>query len=279
MNAVMLMLSVTICYTNTSLSDKYAVSEAKFTSNEFTFLMCSSMSVFLAFSLPFQEIKFTIAWQSFLAVILVTICKMLEFQMSAIVLKQLTAFELKAWLGITLFASYFCDVILGAKPKVTSITCITATVIGLICIAKSGRKSKVNYKDIIIPLLLYLISKFGYGIVIKSFSVYISPMMQLFPAMISIALIMLTKVSVKKISDKNKKGALKVILARIPNTIGMLLENAIIAISLTNYSFIQPMVLVSLFIIGIIRKEKRSQLNLIGSIICILGIILFQIFK
>ena len=122
MNAVMLMLSVTICYTITSLSDKYAVSEAKFTSNEFTFLMCSSMPVFLAFSLPFQEIKFTLAWQSFLAVILVTICKMLEFQMSAIVLKQLTAFELKAWLGITLFASYFCDVILGAKPKVIRAT-------------------------------------------------------------------------------------------------------------------------------------------------------------
>ena len=32
---------------------------------------------------------------------LVAMCKMLEFQMSARVLKQLSAFELKAWLGIT----------------------------------------------------------------------------------------------------------------------------------------------------------------------------------
>lgn len=57
----------------------------------------------------------------------------------------------------------------------------------------------------------------------------------------------------------------------------MLLENAVISISLANYSFIQPMILVTLFVIGLIRREKRSQLNLIGSIICIVGIVAFQL--
>lgn len=57
----------------------------------------------------------------------------------------------------------------------------------------------------------------------------------------------------------------------------MLLENAVISISLANYLFIQPMILVTLFAIGLIRREKRSQLNLIGSIICIVGIVAFQL--
>ncbi len=61
MNAVILMLAVTACYTFTSHNDKHAVSQAKFSGNEFTFLMCSSMSVFLLFTLPFQEIYFTLS--------------------------------------------------------------------------------------------------------------------------------------------------------------------------------------------------------------------------
>ncbi len=58
----------------------------------------------------------------------------------------------------------------------------------------------------------------------------------------------------------------------------MLLENAVIAVSLTSYSLIQPMILVTLFIIGLIRKEKRTRLNLLGSLLCAAGIILFQLF-
>ena len=53
--------------------------------------------------------------------------------------------------------------------------------------------------------------------------------------------------------------------------------NAVIAIGLANYSFIQSMILVTLFVIGLIRKEKRSVLNLIGSIICVVGVAAFQI--
>ena len=36
---------------------------------------------------------------------LAAVCKMLEFQMSARVLTQLSAFEPKAWLGVTLFVT------------------------------------------------------------------------------------------------------------------------------------------------------------------------------
>lgn len=277
MNVFILMLAVTTCYTITSLSDKYAVAEAKFTGNEFTFLMCSSMSVFIALSLPFQKIYFVMSWQAFAAILLVAVCKMLEFQMSALVLKQLSAFELKAWLGVTLFASYITDVFYGASLQAAKLICISLTVLGLIFIAKSAKQSKTDYRKIVFALILYLISKYGYGLVIKSFSPYISSTMQLLPALLLITLVLLTKIKPIQLLRKNPEGASKVILARIPNAIGMLLENAIISISLVNYSFIQPMILVTLFIIGLIRREKRSRLNLIGSMICIVGIIAFQI--
>ena len=276
MNVVILMLAVTAYYTICSLNDKYAAAKANFSGDEFTFLMCSSMSVFLALSLPFQNLSFSLTWQSFLAVLLVAMCKMLEFQMSARVLKQLSAFELKAWLGITLFASYFTDILFGSELNIIKLICIFATAAGLVFIARSS-KGGVNYKQIILPLVLYLVSKYGYGLVIRSFSPYASSTMQLLPAMVIISLIMLPRVHIRELIKNNRSGVVKVVLARIPNTLGMLLENAVISISLANYSFIQPMILVTLFVIGLIRREKRSRLNLIGSIICIVGIAAFQL--
>lgn len=276
MNVVILMLAVTACYTICSLNDKYAAAKANFSGDEFTFLMCSSMSVFLALSLPFQNLSFSLTWQSFLSVLLVVVCKMLEFQMSARVLKQLSAFELKAWLGITLFASYFTDILFGSELNIIKLICIFATAAGLVFIARSS-KGGVNYKQIILPLMLYLVSKYGYGLIIRSFSLYASSTMQLLPAMVIISLIMLPRVHIRELIKNNRSGVVKVVLARIPNTLGMLLENAVISISLANYSFIQPMILVTLFVIGLIRREKRSRLNLIGSIICIVGIVAFQL--
>lgn len=276
MNVVILMLAVSACYTICSLNDKYAAAKANFSSDEFTFLMCSSMSVFLALSLPFQNLSFSLTWQSFLAVLLVAMCKMLEFQMSARVLKQLSAFELKAWLGITLFASYFTDILFGSELNIIKLICIFATAAGLVFIARSS-KGGINYKHIILPLVLYLVSKYGYGLIIRSFSPYASSTMQLLPTMVIISLIMLPRVHIRELIKNNRSGVVKVVLARIPNTLGMLLENAVISISLANYSFIQPMILVTLFVIGLIRREKRSRLNLIGSIICIVGIVAFQL--
>lgn len=90
MNAFALMLGVTACYTISSLSDKYAAAKAKFTPDGFTFLMCASMSVFLALTLPFQTIAFTLSWQAFAGVGLVALCKLLEFRMSVQVLREMS---------------------------------------------------------------------------------------------------------------------------------------------------------------------------------------------
>ncbi len=276
-NAFALMLGVTVCYTITSFSDKYAVSKAKFSGDEFTFLMCSSLAFFTLLSLPFQNIYFTLTWQSFAAILLIALCKIFEFQMSAIVLRQLSAFELKAWIGVTLIVSYLTDVIYGAELAAMKLLCIAATVTGLALIVKSGRENKIEYRKIAVPLVLYLTAKYSYGLIIKTFTPYVSPTMQFMPALVLVSLVMLTKIRPHEIFKKNKTGAVNVILARVPNTIGMLMENAVISVSLASYSFIQPMVLISLFAIGIIQKNRYSRLNLAGSIICIAGVVIFQL--
>ncbi len=270
------MAGVTICYTITSLSDKYAASRGKLTSDEFTFLMCSSLSLFLLPLLPFLELRVTCAWQSAAAVLLVAVCKTLEFQMSAAVLKQLSSFELKAWMGTTCFVSYFTDVVYGASLRASKLCCLVLTASGLYFIVKSKKEQKTDYRQILLPLILYLASK--YGLVIKGFTPFISSTAQLLPALVLISLVLPARVSPKKIYRKNPKGFFIVTLARLPNAAGMLLENAVIAVSLTSYSLIQPMILVTLFIIGLIRKEKRTRLNLLGSLLCAAGIILFQLF-
>lgn len=277
LTVIIMMLTVVACYTVCSLSDKYAVSVAKFNGNEFTFLMAAATSVFMLFCLPFQDCTFTLCIQSFVAIGLIAASKMLEFQMGALVLEELSAFEVKAWLGITLFASYITDIIYGVQPRILRFAFIFVTAAGLILIAQSGRKDSINYKKIILPLIVYLIAKFGYGFVIKAFTPYISSTMQLFWALVIMAVILMPKAKPTEIFRKNPKGALVVILTKIPNVAGLLLENAVIAVSLANYSFIQPMILISLFVIGLIRHEKYSKLSLAGSIVCIAGIVGFQL--
>lgn len=277
MPAFLMMLAVTACYTVTSLSDKYASSGAKFGGSQFTFLMCSSMTVFLLFTLPFQKLYFSFAWQSFAAVLLIAVCKLLEFNMSIVVLRQLSAFELKAWLGVTLFASYFTDAAYGEHLSVLKLMCIAVTAVGLILIVKSGEGKKIDYKKIALPLLLYLASKYGYGLVIRSFSEYVSPTMQLLPALALISLVLLPVAAPWEFIKSRPKETLAVVLARIPNTAGMLIENAVISISLASYSFIQPLILVALFAVSLIRREQYSRLNLVGGITCVCGVIMFQI--
>ena len=276
MNVFALMAAVTACYTISSLSDKYAAAKAKFEPNEFTFLMCASMSVFLALTLPFQTIAFSLRWQSFAGVALVALCKLLEFKMSVLVLKEMSAFELKAWLGVTLFVSYFADVFLGEKLNTFKLVFICLAALGLVLTVRSDKAEKIHYRRIALPLLLYLTAKLGYGLTIRSFSDYASSIMLLLPALVIVALICLPRVSFNVYTEK-PNGTLNVLLARIPNTAGMLIENAVIAISLANYSLIQPMILVTLFVIGLIRHEQHSNTNLLGGVLAIVGVMGFQI--
>ena len=83
--------------------------------------------------------------------------------------------------------------------------------------------------------------------------------------------------SIAKNSPEGKKGVIIVLLCKLPNALGLLGENAVTAESLTNAAFISPMMLITIFIAGLFDKSTRpTGLNLVGSIVCIAGILGFQ---
>ena len=89
-----LMLLVVACYTICSLSDKYSVAKLKFDGNSFTFLMAAPTALLLLVLMPFSDLHIELCWQSALAAILIAVSKLLEFKMSALVLTEMSAFEL-----------------------------------------------------------------------------------------------------------------------------------------------------------------------------------------
>lgn len=277
---MLIMLAVVALYTMCSLNDKYAVSKAKLNGPQLTFLMAAGTVPFLTALLPFSDRTFTLSPFSFLFIILIAASKFFEFSMSAKILAEMSVFELKAWLGLTLFMSYFTDIITRSQSVgVVKLLCITVTAAGLVMIARSGRK-KVNYRKIALPLAVYIAAKFGYGFVMKSAEGYISSTLTLLFALIILAVVMIPAakpLTIAANSPEGKKGVLLVVACKFPNALGLLGENAVAAQSLTNYSFIQPMILIVVLVLDLLKKSTRpTGLNLAGSVICVVGILGFQ---
>lgn len=276
-----LMLAVVGLYTICSLNDKYAVSKAKYNGSQLTFLMAAGTVPFLILLLPFSDRTLTANWLAPVFVLLIALSKYLEFDMSAKILEDMSAFELKAWVGILLFVSYFSDIIIYSLPvSLLKLGFIALTMIGLVLIAVSGRQ-KVNYRKIAIPMILYLAARFIYGLVMNAAEGVISSTLTLLFALIVLALVMLPSAkpwTIAKNSPEGVKGVIIVLLCKLPNALGLLGENAVAAESLTNFAFIPPMILIVIFIVGLFSKSTRpTGLNLVGSLVCIIGILGFQI--
>ena len=172
--------------------------------------MAAATAVFMACCLPFLDRTITLSWQSFAAIGLLCLSKILEFKLSAIILDEISAFELKAWLGITLFMSYATDIFLGEKPSIFKFLFIVLTVAGLVFIARSGRtdSGNINYRRIVVPLVFYLLARYGYGIVVRASENYISSTMALFFALILMAIILLPRAKPLEIFKKKSKGCM-----------------------------------------------------------------------
>lgn len=268
------------CYTICSLADKYAVSTAKLGGTAITFIMAAATAVFMTLILPFTGIAFpAFSWQFMLFVVLIAADKMLEFLLAARVLSEMNPFELKAWLGISMFISYFLDAfVYDGNLSVTGFIFIAVTAAGLFLIAGNNRKS-VNYKKIIIPLIFYIIVKFGYGMIMRFAEPYGNSSYILYFALILLAVCLAPVVHPIRLFREKKKGVTITAVTKLPNAIGLFAENAAISVSLTGYSMIQPIILIALFLIGVFRKEYCTKLGLAGALIAILGIIGFQFLK
>lgn len=266
------------CYTVTSLSDKYAASTAKFSGVEVTFLMAAATSVFMTLLLPLLGIPFSpFSWQLLLAVLLIAADKLLEFVLGTAVLKEMSAFELKAWLGTVLFLSYFTDTFAyGGTFRPIGLLFIAVTAAGLFLIARSNRKN-VRYRKIVLPLLFYLATKYGYAIVMRYAEPYGDSTQILYFSLILLAAALFPMSHILRLIREKKKGVLITAATKLPNAVGLYAENAALAVSLTGFSMIQPLILIALFLIGCIRGENRR--GIAGAVISILGIVGFQFLK
>lgn len=114
----------------------------------------------------------------------------------------------------------------------------------------------------------------------KAAAPYISSTLTLLFALILLALVLLPAakpLSIAATSPEGKKGVLLVVLCKFPNALGLLGENAVAAQSLANYSFIQPMILVVVLVLDLLKKTARpTGWNLAGSLLCACGILGFQ---
>ena len=239
--------------------------------------MAAATAFFMFAYLPFDSRYFDGSLTAYLAILLMAASKFLEFQLAAVVLKEMSAFELKAWLGLTVFLSYGTDLILGsaALGAVTAwkFGFIAVTAAGLFMIARSDKSGgKINYAKIALPLAGYLL-----WLIVTFTKNSISPSFSLFFALVILAVGLAPAVHPIRLCREQPKGVLVVGLTKIPNVIGLVLENIVAQQSMANYSFIQPMILAVLFFIGVIRKEDCTKLNIIGGIICIAGVLGFQL--
>jgi drug/metabolite transporter (DMT)-like permease len=161
---------------------------------------------------------------------------------------------------------------------------------------KNGAAEKRRALIRILPALaMYIIAKYAYGLIMRMGEPYLTKNTGLFISMIALTAIMAAVIYPRKSQGKTllnrlyaarervcdyaeyKKMLLIVFATRLPNIAGLLAENALIGISLTLYSFVQPLILVTLFFISVIKREKFTRKNLAGSLICIAAIFAFEL--
>ena len=276
------MLLVVFCYTLCSLNDKYAVSRCMYDRHELMFLMSAGTVVFLGATLPFYDLGFEWSWRIILPVGGIAAIKYTEFAVLPTILRQMSPFQLKSWVGLTLFISYFTDVIFYASPlSALLLGFIIITFTGLALAARADRRS-TDYKKIWLHLAVYVLTKYAYGLVMRSTGSILPTTLTLFFALVIIAVISFFCIDVKTMLSKpeGRKGALIVLLAKLPNTAGLLGENYTAERSLSNYSFIQPLILVVLFVMTLLdRRSKLPALSIIGGAVTVVGIVGFQLAK
>ncbi|MCH5267268.1 MAG: hypothetical protein J1E62_02895 [Lachnospiraceae bacterium] len=273
------LLITVLCYTICTISDKYSISKYRITPSEFTFLISASSCIFMVPAFFFTRNYFELSLNSFLTIALLSIDKIVEFSTSAAVLKKLSGFETKAWLGTAMFLSYFSDItFFHVDFSLLKLLCIFIVCGCLVAMVKDGKnEGKNRYKGIGLILILYILSKYFYGIIIKIGSDSISPTISVYAALLVVTVIFWFKVKPAELLKEKRGGTGIVFLTRIPNALGLVCENLLIGISLTMYSMEQPVILALLLFYSFIRRENTSKLSMVSGIICLIAVFAFKL--
>ena len=257
-------------YSASSLGDKFIASRLGCNAKEFSFLVSLSTAFFLALILPFVgwSFSFTLAGGAALAVLVA--CKIAEFYTSAALLKTASAYELKAWLSLNIAFSFLVDLARGSEKFFVAFVPAAVLLAGGIAMVAFGG-SRGNILRYVLLSLLYIASKFCYGLQMNVLAGSASPVSALLLVMLAVALLQLP--FVRFTSFFRKKGLALGALTRIPNAAGLWTEAIAAQQNLLLYSLVQPMQLAVLFIAALIKREKLGKVKCIGSIVTLAAVV------
>ena len=261
------------CYTVSSIEDKRITSKLKCTPAEFAFIVSSATMAWLLLAIPFLGWGFSISIKNGLVLLALAAAKMTEFYTSSVLLKTVSAYELKAWLGINIVCSYFYNAVGGVYAWNRWIILFSALLcIGIVMIVFGqhlpDRKRRGSRWALCLLCLLFIGSKFLYGLLFGLMSG--SETTSVFFVMLLTALIQLPKVHIRDLAGR--KGMAGAVVSRIPNAAGLVLEALTAAQNVFLYAMIQPVQLAVLFLFSIAKKEPMGKRKLVGSILCLLSV-------
>lgn len=273
------LLITALCYTICTILDKHSISQYGLKGANYTFLIATASSVWMLPTLFLTEMRFTFSIGSLLTILFLIIDKIAEFVTSAAVLNKLSGFETKAWLGTAMFLSYFTDILFFHESfEGFKILCILIVCGCLVIMVKDGKSTdQYRYQGIRGLLILYILSKYFYGLIIKAGSSYISPTAGVYAAMVIITAIYFFKADIPGLMKEKRTGSVTIFLTRIPNIVGLVCENLLISTSLTMYSMVQPTILALLLVWSFVQHENTSRISMIGGVICLIAVFSFRL--
>ncbi len=260
-------VATVLFFAASSLGDKFISAKLRCTAAEFSFLVALSTAFFLALLLPFIGWEFSFSGGTALAVGGLTVLKLAEFYTGAVLHKQVSAYELKAWLSLNVVFSFLVDLMLGEASYFAAFTlCSAVLAVGIVLIAMGEGKKR----GVAALCLIYVASKFAYGFQMSALPAGTSSLSALIAVMLLVAAVQLPFVRFGKFF--RKRGLAAGALTRIPNAAGLLTEAIAAGESLLLYALVQPMQLALLFFTALVGREKMNACKIFGTVVTLAAV-------
>lgn len=260
-------------YSITAYGDKYISARLKCTPGEYTFLVSVVTVFWLVLCLPFTGWRLGMDRYSFFILACLVVWKVLEFYTTAVLLKDMEPYELKAWLGINVILSYGINLWEGKSRFQTGILLLSLCLLfGIWLILTDRRGAAGELKKSMGVCLLYIASKFMYGLQIGRMKPYGNSVSILILVLTAVALIQLPRLPKRKLpAGKEMAG---VVLSRLTNAAGLMTEAEAASANIFFYTLIQPLQLFVLFAACLITRRPMSRRKRAGSILCVAAVLL-----
>ena len=257
-------------YAASSLGDKFIAAKLKCSAFEFSFWVGLTTAAFLSLLLPLMGWRFSFTLASGAVLVSLIGLKIVEFYTSALLLKRVSAYELKAWLSLNVPISFFADLIFGKAAWFAWILPCTAVLVVGVTLVAMGEGGGRRSGGVVFLCFLYITSKFLYGFCMNALPAGCNSVSVLILVMVGVVLLQLPFVDL--FAFFRKKGLAAGALTRIPNAGGLLTEAFAASQSLLLYALVQPMQLALLFLTALVGREKTGAYKLIGTLVTLVAV-------